>query len=116
VGKTFKLKNSIYLDGSSLKSVYSSQFLVNDINYVDLGAIAPQTGIYDKTITLSVPTGYTPVGIIGYQITGQYSASVHVARFFISGNTFTYSVFNGDSIHTTASSTRLRLNILYAKN
>ena len=116
MSKSVRLKNNIYLDASSIKGVYTKQFLVNGTNSVSLGSISPQNGIYDQTITLTVPTGYTPIGMVGYQLTGQYSASVNVSRFFISGNTFTYSVFNSDTTHTTNSSTRLTLYILYAKN
>lgn len=111
------------LQTTSASDTYSCNYINNEFNNfltittesITLGTINAQAGKYDQTSAITIPTGYTPVGIMGYSISGGSSASINLSRLFIDNGNITYSAYNSATSGSSASTTALYVNILFIK-
>lgn len=105
-----------YTNNTDLSTLFSNLFRVEE-TVISVGTINAQAGKYDKTHTFTIPTGYNPLGIVGYQLSGANSASITIGRFFIdSNNDLIYSLFNSATSGSSSSSTSLKVYILFYKS
>lgn len=104
----------------STMDTYSCNY-VNDLfkiqtENISLGSITAQTGKYDQTVAITIPTGYKPIGIVGHSITGSSSASINASRLFVSNNTnIIYSVYNCASSGSSVNTTALNVEVLFIR-
>lgn len=117
-------------DLSNLTTTNKSN-LVNAINEVDgniksflqlssftlsIGAISSQDGLYDQSYTITIPTGYIPIGIVGVNTNGPNSATLTIPKMYIASNKILYSVFNTSNRTTTDATTSINVSVLFVKN
>lgn len=105
-----------YTNNTNLASMFANFLKVVETT-IPIGSISAQTGVYDQIYTLSVPSGYSLLGLVGYQFTGVGSASISLGRFIVRNtNQFVYSIYNTTTAGSSASNTNLLIYVLYVKN
>lgn len=105
-----------YTDTTTLTSMFNDFLKVEEVS-TPIGAIAPQAGLYDQTYTFTIPSGYTPIGILGFRFTGSNSISLSLAKCYIdSSNRLYYSIWNTRTSGSSSdSSSTLKAQILFKK-
>ena len=74
-----------------------------------IGSVA--AGTYKANISYSIAeTGYTPIGVIGHDITGTGGSYISIYKMVISGNNITLSLRN---YYSSASTPTIELKVLY---
>lgn len=79
-------------DGYSCDYI-NNQLIVSDIN-ASLGTIQKSANLWDQTVQVTIPSGYEPLGIVGYSLTGEYFSWLVFSTMFLNGNTFGYTITN----------------------
>lgn len=68
-----------------------------------IGTIEANSDKYGQTYEIpssSIPSGYTPVGIIGYQLSGTYYSHCLFSNLYISNGNIAYAIKNTSSSNT----------------
>lgn len=105
-----------YTNNTNLATLFSD-FLNVVEETISIGSLSAQTGLYDQVFTLTVPTGYTLVGLVGFQFIGVGSASINLGRYYTRNtNQFVYSLYNTTTSGSSANDTTLRIYVLYRKS
>ena len=89
--------------------------IITSMFSISIGAINPQSGLYDMTYSFTTPTGYEPIGIIAINTLGSYSASLNIPKMYINESSIIYSVFNTSTTSTTDSTTAIQVMVLFKK-
>lgn len=83
---------------------YSANFVNSQLDVisrsVSFGSVNAGADKFDQTTTVSIPSGYEAIGIVGYSLTGGYYSWINVARLYISGTTVYWSISNPSSHNT----------------
>lgn len=76
-----------------------------------IGTIPAKGDKWGQQIQMTIPDGYTPVGIVGYRFSGSYYSYLSFSELYISENTIHYSMSNSNSNHA-AENIWISINVL----
>ena len=98
-------------------NTYSCEFINNILNVQEfsqsIGTIASGGEKVNQTFTITVPTGYKTLGIVGFKMAGAGYTTVNLSYIAISNNTVTYTVANYGS--ATTGNITLKVDVLLMK-
>lgn len=103
------LVGSVYENGTLLSSKYGKAVSVSSSS----SSVSLTKETYNSGSFSVSKNGYTPLGIVGYEISGSRSNYMNLYRHYISGTTYYWSIRNNSS--DTVSDT-LTVYVLYSKN
>ena len=65
---------------------------------VNIGTIPAGGDKWGQTIQMTIPTGYSAVGIVGYMFLGSYWSYLSFSELYVSGDTIHYSVSSSKNL------------------
>lgn len=93
---------------TSQEDTYSANYVNSQFDVIsrtiNLGQFNAGYDKYDQTTTVSIPSGYEAIGIVGFSLSGGYFTWVNISRLYISGTTVYWSASN-PSTHDTGTIT-----------
>ena len=71
-----------------------SNFLKVETTEISLGSFTANQEKYDQEYSITIPTGYTPLGIMGYRLVGNSFTALRINGLYIGSNKIKYSIEN----------------------
>lgn len=111
----FQNNSAPYLNAENLNNNFNElkTILITRKYTIPIGTISSQDGKYDQEFNLETINNYKPMGIVGVNTTGPYSASLTIPKIYINNNKILYSVFNSSTTNTTDLTTSIEVTILF---
>lgn len=98
----------------AIDTVYGTQFSkVVSVN-ITATSVAASSGT-EKTYTLPTQEGYTPIGVIGWYLTGDKASQITMPNMYVTGNTLKV-YFRNITSGTVSLTTASYFDVLYIKN
>lgn len=97
-------------------STLLNTLLITQTQSISVGNLSGGGEKYDQTTNITIPTGYTPIGIVGYSLTGGNYTRAFLSKLNINSNKdkILWSIRNSSSDSLTNIS--LSLTLLFIKN
>lgn len=79
-----------------------------------IGTINPLSDLYDQTATLTIPSGYEAIGIVGHRLYGAYYSYCSLSSLYMTNNVVNYAIFNNNQ-YNSATDIACQLYVLLKK-
>lgn len=80
---------------------YVNGLITTQTETINVGTFTALGEKYNQTYTLTLPSGYTSFGVLGYVLSGGGFTNLYLNELYVDGNTLHYSIKNGINAATS---------------
>lgn len=80
---------------------YVNNLITTQTETINVGTFSALGEKYNQTYTITLPSGYTSFGVLGYVLSGGGFTNLYLNELYVDGNTLHYSIKNGINAATS---------------